>query len=351
MSKKDNDLNIIQNSIRTYYRDRYHWPLLYLAVLLVLVFFLPIFSLLAPSAMSSKSDLAVFKKHNRVYGEYQLPTVYFTGYTSSWMGQTRGYYYYTSINDQIVILLLDPKTCEQGNPIINDVTFHGKLMKRGKAVDLMLSYLADDLDWTIEGINDTVSPYLISEPDATGLSTLVFKIIYCGSFIFTVLAILCHTVFFLFPRVSPTILTLHRFGNPYKILDEAEEELSTVLQLQSESIYITLNYFIKLDDSGVAIVPIKYIIWVYESPQSRHFLWHNYDITYTLHVVAAKHHEIRCSSNKKKATLEIIDYLTEANHRIITEYKEESRLKAEHIQNERDKRAIKKILRTLHLLK
>lgn len=344
--ERKNDLRIIKNSIRTYYRTRYHWPLLYMTILLIMVFFLPIFSLIKPAALNSQSDLAVFKKHNRVYGEYTLPTVYFTGYTCSWMNDTKGYYYYSSINESIVILLLDPQTCEQGNPIIKDITFSGKLMKRGKAVDVMLSYLADDLEWTVDGIYDTVSPYMISEPDATGASTIAFKFVYIGTFLFALFAIFFHTLFYIFPEISPTILNLHRFGNPWEILEKAEEEIATLPQLASEDLFITQNYFIKLSTSGVAIVPIRYIIWIYKSPQTKQFLWHKYDITFTLHIIASKHHEIKCPDNSKSSIDGIIDYLSEANHNIISGYNEENRIRAQRIQNARYKRLLKKIFKT-----
>lgn len=345
------DLNIIKNSIRSYYRNRYQWPLLYLVILLVLLFLFPILSLLFPTQMSNQSSLTSCYKQRKIFGEYTLNNVYFTGYTSSWMGQTRGYYYYASINDSLAIILLDPQTCEQGNPIIKEIHFSGKIMKRSKAVNLMLTYLADDLSWSDEGIFNTVSPYVVSEPDATGLPTFLVKFIYVGSMIFTILAIIFHTIFYIKPQISPAILNLHRFGAPFTILAEAEEELATLPQLASDDIYITQNYFIRLGDLGVAIVPIRHIIWVYKSAQSKRFLWHKYNITYTLHVVADKHHEVICPANSKSNTDGIIDYLTEANHSIITEFSEESRIKAERIQNAKARHIFRKFIQQLKFQK
>ena len=280
--------------------------------------------------------MSLYQLYNKkeTYAKFQLIDLYFTGYTSKWLDRTRGYYYYTMVNSECVIVLLDPNTCEQGTPTIEELTVRGQILYESNAARSLLSNLARDLNWSEEGIMSTVSSYTISEPDATGIVDQLFGFIYIFAGIYSILSIIVYCVFIAFPVLSIPVQKTRAYGKPADILAEAEEELATLPQLATEDMFITEHYFIETSSYGVAIVPIDAIIWIYKYSTMHKFLWHHFSITYTLYITAGKRHYIKCPKNIKSDIDGIMDYLAEANHDILVGFSEENRLKVEEIQDD-----------------
>lgn len=84
--------------------------------------------------------------------------------------------------------------------------------------------------------------------------------------------------------------------------------------------------FIETSKYGIAIVPIREIIWVYKHSTLHKFFWYHFSISYTLHITANKHLYIHCPKNIKSDIDGIMDYLAEANHDILVGFSEENRL-------------------------
>ena len=271
---------------------------------------------------------------DEIYGRFQLNNLYFTGYTNKWLDATTGYYYYTMIGSECVIVLLNPNDCNQGEPTIDSMEIKGKILYDSNAVRSLLKNLASDLSWSEDGILSSVSSYSISQPDATGFSSVFMEFIYIASGIFSLVNIILCALFMNIPTISPQVLRLRAYGKPWAILAEAEEELATLPQLATEDMFITEHYFIETSNYGVAIVPIDAIIWIYKYSTMHKLLWHHFAISYTLYITAGKRHYIKCPKNIKSDIDGIIDYLSEANHDILVGFSEENRLKVEEIQND-----------------
>lgn len=141
-------------------------------------------------------------------------------------------------------------------------------------------------------------------------------------------------LFIAFPKLSPPVLRLSSYGNPVKMLDEAEEELETLPQLATEDMFITQHYFIETSKYGIAIVPLSEIIWIYKYSTLHKILWHHFAISYTLYITAKKKIYIKCPKNTKTNIDGIMDYLAEANHDILVGFSEENRRKVEKVQND-----------------
>ena len=170
----------IKSNIIKCYKRKIIAPLVYLAFILLLIFISPIYSILNPNVLDSTKSIK--EQYNRNgYITAELKNLYFTGYTKEWLTGTEGYYYYTNVNDDCVIVLLTPDTCEQGKPIIEDVTIKGKIYKNSKTETELLNRLAKDLSWDEEGITSTLSSYNINEPATTGFLTWALIILALGS--------------------------------------------------------------------------------------------------------------------------------------------------------------------------
>lgn len=331
---KENFDHYISRNIRSFYQHRIVSPIIYLLILLVIGLLYPIGGILWPTQVDESCDIARMYNDNDRYIEIDLTNLNFTGYTKRWLDATSGYYYYTTIGDDCVIVLLNPEDSQQGLPTIDRITIRGKILYRSHAMDKLLLHLADDLSWTQSGIFSTISPYMISQPDASSFQTFIFLLIYFISGIYALCSILVYLIFIISPVLSTPCQRLRAYGKPHEILAEAEEELATLPQLATEDMFITEHYFIETSNYGVAIVPIQEIIWIYKYSTLHKFLWHHFSISYTLHITANKRQYIHCPKNIKSDIDGIMDYLAEANHNILVGFSEENRLRVEEIQGD-----------------
>ncbi len=323
----------IKNNIVACYKRKIKAPLIYLGFVIILSLLSPIYSILWPATIDTSKSIKDQYESNR-YISGTINNLYFTGYTKEWITGTSGYYYYTNIGDDIVVVLLTPDTCKQGTPMIDSVNIKGKIYKNNKTETELLSKLANDLNWNEEGITSTISSYNISEPAVTGFFTYLLLTLAIGSGIVALFFVLLYGIFILKPRLSTPVLRLKAYGNSNKLLDLAEEELSMLPQLATEDMYITEHFFIEISSYGIAIVPIDEIIWIYQYSTLHKFLWHHFKISYTLHITANKRLYIKCPKNEKSDINGVIDYLAEANHNILVGFSEENRIEVEKLQGE-----------------
>ncbi len=332
MDMQNNYEHFITKNIKAFYRRRLLAPILYLGLLLILWVSLSLTELLFPHILSSDTSFeTAFKQDIKNVG-VTLHDLKFTGYTKNSLGRTVGYYYYLIRDEECVIALLNPKTCEEGLPSIEEAVITGKLLKGGKGYDSLLQKLATDLNWTENGIKGKVSLYYISEPDFNRIGNLVlFAFIFLTGG-YSAACLFAFILFILFPVLSPACQSLSLFGNSKKLLEQAEEELATLPQLATEDMFITEHFFIETSVYGNAVVPIDEIIWIYKYSTLNKIFWYHFSISYTLHISANKHLYIQCPKNTKSDIDGIIDYLAEANHRILVGFNEENRLKVREIQ-------------------
>ena len=253
----------IKTNIVKCYKRKVIAPLIYLAFIVILTFISPIYSILRPATLDGSVSVKEQYSQNK-YVNAALNNLYFTGYTKEWLTGIEGYYYYTMIGGDCVIVLLTPSTCEQGKSVIESLNIKGKINKNSKTENELFNRLANDLSWNIEGINSTISNYNISEPDVTGFVTWLLIVLTIGSGLVSLAIVLLYGLFILNPSISTPVLRLKAYGNSDKLLEQAEEELATLPQLATEDMYITEHFFIEVSLYGIAIVPISEIIWIYK---------------------------------------------------------------------------------------
>lgn len=322
----------ISKNIKAFYKRRLAAPIIYLIVLILAWHFFSLSAVFSPDILPDDTSLETAFQGGKQYISTTLFDLKFTGYTQSIFGHTNGYYYYTMRDEECIIVLLSPNTSEEGLPSIEEVTIKGKISKGNENFDTLLSNLSTDLNWTENGIRNKVSSYYISEP---GFNHVGNWILFAAIFITGIYALLCivlSVIYMFFPVLSPACQDLALFGNPKKMLEQAEEELATLPQLATEDMFITEHFFIETSVYGNAIVPIDEIIWIYKYSTLHKFFWYHFSISYTLHISANKHLYIQCPKNIKSDIDGIIDYLSEANHDILVGFNEKNRLKVQEIQ-------------------
>lgn len=307
-------------------------PILYLILLIFLWIFFPISEMVFPEKITAKDDLDALYQGDVSFVDTNFSKLYFSGYTKTHFGITTGYYYYTTRNDECLIVLLSPSTSEEGLPEISSLRVKGRLVKSDKTYKELLTKLSETLNWTEEGISSKVSSFYLSEPDCHNFSSYLLLFVYFASLLYSAVYLMLTIVYYRFPLLSPPIQQLARFGKPAILLEQAEEELATLPQLATDDMFITEHFFIEISKYGVAIVPIEEIVWVYKHSTLHKFFWYHFSISYTLHITANKHLYIHCPKNIKSDIDGIMDYLAEANHNILVGFNEENRVAVQEMQ-------------------
>lgn len=322
----------ITNNIKAYYKRRLFAPIIYLILLFIIWHLFSLSDLLSPKELSGPTTLEEAYRDDASYVRTTLYNLKFTGYTQNIMGHNSGYYYYTMRGEECIIVLLSPSASEEGLPFISQIDFTGRILYGKESFDSLLSNLALDLDWTDIGIQNKVSHYYLSQPSYSRIPTIILFTVYFITGGHALICLLLFISYIFFPVLSPPCQDLALYGNPKKLLEQAEDELATLPQLATEDMFITEHFFIETSVYGNAIIPIDQIIWIYKYSTLHKFFWYHFSISYTLHISANRHLYIQCPKNIKSDIDGIIDYLAEANHSILVGFSEENRLKVQESQ-------------------
>lgn len=317
--------HLITKKIRSTYGRRVVSPFIYCIFLVIVWFFTPIQSLLHPLEISNQGQIEALAADGSRYISTTLHDLNFTGYTQERLGFVIGYYYYTIREDNCYLVLLSPRTCEEGLPQIQEVTIRAGIRRQPESYALVAEHLADDLNWTTAGFYDTVSDCIISEPGFDSVSSYILLICFFATGAYALLSIILFTLYAVFPVLSPASRQLGLYGKRSELLAQAEEELATLPQLATEDMYITEHFFIAFANKSVTVIPISEIVWIYKYSTLHNILWYHFSISYTLHITANKHLYIQFPKNMKSDIDGIIDYLGEANHNILVGFNEKNR--------------------------
>lgn len=328
----DNYEHYITKNIKAFYKRRLFSPIVYIILLTVLWFAFSLGDILSPIHIDDSVSFEAAYKDSDRYVKTTLKKLYFTGYTMKDGNDIKGYYYYCMRDKHCSIVLIAPSTCEEGLPSIDKLTVVGKIVKGKGTYTQFVNKLSKDLSWDSKGLSDTITGCYLNEPEYHLKTTIFMFVFYFGTLIYAVISLIFYILCIRFPVLAPACQNLVVFGNPHKLLAEAEEELATLPQLATEDMFITEHYFIMTSPYGNAIVPIKEILWIYKYSTLHKILWYHFSISYTLHISANKHLYIHCPKNTKSDIDGIIDYLAEANHDILVGFSEENRLKVQAIQ-------------------
>lgn len=317
--------NHIRKKIARFYKKRMIAPAILIVFLIVMFIALPVRSLFDPVPYSDMDSAKAKRSDGATYVNADLSKLYFTGYRKMIFGQTYGYYYYSVTGEECTLILLSGRTCEQGIPVIENLRFSARITEKTPSEDRLISLLARDLSWNEAGLAKNISSFVLNEPKATGPVSVILKVAIFFSLFFAIFSLALNFLYAYFPVTSPPVRRLSLYGNAMRLLNKAERELSTLPQLATEDMYITQNFFIETAQSGIAIVPIKEIIWIYKYSTLHKLLWHVFTISYTLYITTTHRQVIKCPKNQKSDIDGIMDYLAEANHSILTGFSEKNR--------------------------
>ena len=199
--------HLITKKIKSTYLRRLSSPIIYLIFLAIVWFYTPMHALMHPLEVGQSDDLTVLAQNDNRYINVELGNLSFTGYTLNRFGFCQGYYYYTMRDDQCYLVILSPRTCEEGLPSIEKIKVRARLESAPQTYEQLAEKLAEDLGWTKQGLTKQVSHYIISEPGFGTLTSSLLLFVYFVSGGYALISIVLFLIYAFVPVLSPTCNT------------------------------------------------------------------------------------------------------------------------------------------------
>lgn len=307
----------IQKHIRSVYAKKLISPIIYLIILGLLWSHFSFSAFLSPMTVDADTTAETYARSNHKYVTTTVDHLYYSGYTCVRFGHTAGYFYYTKADDTYIFYLLSPTECNDGSATLDQINITGKIVEGGYDYQILLTAMAEKLNWTYSGISDSSGAFYISTPDDRYAASMILLVLAAATGLYAILILLDCLLSICFPNLSKPCRRLGKYGKAKDLMSQAETELATLPQLATEDMFITEHFFIEISSYGIAIIPINEIVWIYKHSTLHQFTRMHINLSYTLRIYGTHKIHFDCPKNTKSDIDGIIDYLSEANHEIL----------------------------------
>ncbi len=310
--------NIQQNYLRRLLRS-----LLFLAVLFLFWFFTPFREFFFPVQISAdQPDIRL--NGNTRYASFQKINLHYTGYCYKQKEKVKGYYYYGFLGGDCFFFLLKNSTCNDGQESFTLKSVRGTVASNTSAEKMLISNLAEDLDWDSEQLTKISSPFLIVEND---YHMLLGILTYGLLLLITLLSGLsaCLSILYIgYPALSPFCGSLLSPSKSRRRLLRAEKELEAYCLVRGEHFFITRHYLIELSKNATHILPLKQLAWVYGHNRPASFLGRRRKVRYTITYYNKRKHAVYSVYENYDDVDTILSYLRDYYPEILNGYTHEN---------------------------
>lgn len=310
--------NIQQNYLRKLIRS-----LLFLAVLLLFWVFSPFQEFFFPMQISAdQPDIRL--KGNTRYVSFQKIHLHSTGYCYKQKEKVKGYYYYGFAGGDCFFFLLKNSTCNDGQESLTLKNIRGAVAGNTSAEKVLISNLAEDLEWDSEQLTTISSPFLIVEKD---YYVILGSLTYGLLLLITLLAGLsaCLSILYIgFPALSPFCGSLLAPSKSGRRLLRVEKELEAYCLVRGENFFITRHYLIELSKNATHILPLKQLAWVYGHNRPVSFLSRRRKVRYTITYYNKRKHAVHSVYENHEDVDTILSYLRDYYPEILNGYTHEN---------------------------
>ncbi len=313
----------IQKNIQINYRKKLFRSLLCLVILLLLWSFSPFLEFFFPVQIPANHLSSRLNSDSR-YASFEEITLHYTGYCYAPKEKTKGYYYYGFLDDSCILFLLKNTTCNDGQSALILKNVRGAVTPDSAAQEMLISNLAQDLEWDSGQLADITKPFLIVE---TEYHLITFILAYGLLFILTVLALLstCLSVLYIVkPALSPFCGSLFKPEKSGRRLLRAEKELENYCLVRGEGFFISKHYLIELTKTTTHIFPLKSLAWVYEHHGLTSFFGHRKKVRYAITYYNKRKHAVHSVYKNHKDVDTILSYLRDYYPEILNGYTPEN---------------------------
>ena len=192
----------IRRNIKLNYRRKLIRSLFCLAVLLLFWIFSPCREFFYPVQIPA-SQLGSRLDSNSRYASFEKINLHYTGYCYKQKRNIKGYYYYGFLGEDCLFFLLKNSTCNDGQESLTLKDLRGAVSIDSPAEQMLVSNLAEDLEWDSSQLAEITKPFLIVESE---YHWLLAAFTYGLIFLLTALALLtaCLSVLYILqPALSP----------------------------------------------------------------------------------------------------------------------------------------------------
>ncbi len=299
-----------------YIRKSEYTRILYPAVLIlagILVLCqLPITEYFRVSHINDTDSLSVLINRGETYIESEARDLYYTGEDYYVDGVLTGHYYYELNGNYCRFYILKPETGKPATAYIAERIVTGKILKANVQENSVLADFAATLNWSAEGLAAVSDPYLINEIVYFPLSEKILFGIVLVVLLFGIIGFVYTLMLLLFPKLSPAYTRLRKYGNPDRILKEAETELQNEAVFKRTNVVLTPKYLISYSQELTAVIPLESVLWIFTLQNLTHSIRENRDIMhYSLRIVTITGDRFMVKDLSKNEIDQIMDLLSE----------------------------------------
>lgn len=241
----------------------------FLILVIFICFKIPFKEIFFPLELSVANSAKNVYESGVEYVELTLSEVHYTGYDSYRRNKKIGSYYYSLVNNNCTLILIENK---YNNPPkqLTDYKINARLIENSDLSETVIKKLAKDIDWTVDGLNSVTSNITIDE---TAYHKEIY--LYVGLTLVTLIVIFIsiiikNIIYIIFPGFHPACIFFTRLGGSIKELNKVNYEVNNDVILKADNIVLTEKYIISATTFNLEIIPIRSILWIYEHIPSHH---------------------------------------------------------------------------------
>lgn len=296
------------------------YPLLTLSATVLVFLFVPFYKVWNPVKISNAEQITELYNKEQNYVDITWETLYYSGYDYLENGKKVGSYYYALDGEVCYFVILSPELTKNQAKVLEQVHITARLVSGGKTLQDLIKGMAEDLEWTAQGLSAVTSHIVVNEVDyALAKSNFLFGI----TILLAVIAGLTvgRLIFFLFhPAYYPACRRMRYYGSVKSHLRQINKERREE-NLICGDLTLTRHYLIFISKYEMQIIPLKDIFWAYKYSIYRRF--RKQKLTYTLRVVGKQGVTLTASGQKKREVDKVLVFLKEHIDGIRIGYKKE----------------------------
>lgn len=306
----------ILNTIRIKNAVSMVFPGILLTLIIIFYFNSPLHSILNPIYANKLSDIESAYLAGNNYVTLTVDTLYDSGLECIRNGKLAGRYYYAFESNYCHFFLISAGHLEKYSPkndsdlsVLTNFTVKARIMNNPKVLRDIIDHLSHELSWTYNGMNNSTSGYLISEPDYPFIKTCIVFAILLIMTILATLSLLYSLICICCPYFYKSIIKLRHYGKIKEQIKQVNAELKDALFLNDEHFIITKSYLIICSTDTFQIIPLSQIIWAYKFSSYHSLKYRSRKITYTLCIYGRHNVSLISPHHNKINTDRVLEYL------------------------------------------
>lgn len=310
---------MIEKHIRKLALRHMIFPVLLLAAIGALFYFLPFSEVFHPEPIENLSSISFQYSEDEPYVTLSCDYLRYTGYDHYVSGNKAGSYYYTFLDDTCYLVLVRTadynlwgvpgKETVEPDDTLTDYTISGKVLKTSRIPEDLFTWMAEDLGWTTEGLEDVCSSFYISECtfDVTIYTYLRWGLLILAAFFS--LAFFVYVLWLVRPSFYSGTLGLLRYGRIRRQFRKANAELAGDIVVTIGDVRLTPDFYVEFGKNKLLVMPLRRILWVYRIGAVQRFLFFRLPVSYRIYLHGRGHVSLTSEQMDADTSISITRYL------------------------------------------